>query len=112
MATMQSFQQQASLNIENFLDVVRRRRSIRSGFLKDMPVPDEHINSILEAARSAPSAGNSQPWEFVVVRDSATREQIVEIYKTQMQDKIAMEQAARGQRSFVDPGVDFRNAPV
>lgn len=101
-----------SVNIESFLDVVRRRRSIRSGFLKDVPVPDDYIEKILEAARWAPSAGNSQPWEFIVIRDAATRDKIVEIYKTQMQDKIAMEQAARGQRSFVDPGVDFRNAPV
>ncbi len=100
------------ISIDAFLEVVRRRRSLRSGFLKDVPVPEEHIEKILEAARWAPSAGNSQPWEFVVVRDGGTREKIVEIYKAQMQDKIAMEQAARGQRSFVDPGVDFRNAPV
>lgn len=100
------------ITIDAFLEVVRQRRSLRSGFLKDVPVPEEHIEKILEAARWAPSAGNSQPWEFVVVRDGGTREKIVEIYKAQMQDKIAMEQTVRGQRSFIDSGIDFRHAPV
>ena len=51
-------------SIEAFLEVLQGRRSIRTGFLRDKPVPDELIEKILEAARWAPSAGNSQPWEF------------------------------------------------
>lgn len=99
-------------SIDAFLEVLRRRRSIRSGFRKDTPVPDELIEKILEAARWAPSAGNSQPWEFLVIRDAEIREKIVELYKFQMRDKLEIEQATRGQRSFVDAGVDFRHAPV
>lgn len=99
-------------SIEAVLDLLRRRRSIRTGFLKDKPVPDELIGQILEAGRWAPSAGNSQPWEFVVIRDLKTREKIVEIFKTQMRDKIEIEEAARGQRRRVNAGVDFRHAPV
>ena len=99
-------------SIDSFLDVLRRRRSIRTGFLKDAPVPEELIEQILEAARWAPSAGNSQPWEFLVIREKKTRERIVEIFKTQMRDKIEIEEAARGQRKRVNAGVDFRNAPV
>jgi 5,6-dimethylbenzimidazole synthase len=99
-------------SIEAFLNVLRRRRSIRSGFLRDEPVPDELIETILEAARWAPSAGNSQPWEFLIIRDRETREKIVEIFKTQMRDKIEIEEVARGQRRRVNAGVDFRNAPA
>jgi nitroreductase len=99
-------------SIQAFLDVLRRRRSIRTGFLKDKPVPDELLEAIMEAARWAPSAGNSQPWEFLVVRDPETREKIVEMFKTQMRDKIEIEEAARGQRRRVNSGVDFRHAPV
>ena len=88
------------------------RRSIRTGFLRDKPVPDEVIEKILEAARWAPSAGNSQPWEFLVIRDPGIREKIVEIFKTQMRDKIEIEEATRGQRRRVNAGVDFRHAPV
>lgn len=103
---------QGSGSIEAFLDVLRRRRSIRAGFLKDKPVPEELIQGVLEAARWAPSAGNSQPWEFVVIRDLKTREKISEIFKTQMRDKVEIEEAARGQRRRVNAGLDFRHAPV
>src|SRR5271156_4707494 len=99
-------------SIDTFLDVLQSRRSIRTGFLRDKPVPDELIGKILEAARWAPSAGNSQPWEFLVIRDLGIREKIVEIFKTQMRDKIEIEEAARGQRRRVNAGVDFRHAPV
>ncbi len=99
-------------SIDTFLEVLQERRSIRTGFLKDKPVPDELIEKILEAARWAPSAGNSQPWEFLVIRDLEVREKIVEIFKTQMRDKIEIEEAARGQRRRVNAGVDFRHAPA
>lgn len=36
-------------------------------------VPDAHILSVMEAARLAPSASNSQPWRFVVMKDSEAR---------------------------------------
>ena len=99
-------------SIDAFLEVLQGRRSIRTGFLRDKPVPDEVIEKILEAARWAPSAGNSQPWEFLVIRDPGIREKIVEIFKTQMRDKIEIEEATRGQRRRVNAGVDFRHAPV
>ena len=52
----------------NILEFIKTRRSIRK-FL-DQPVEKEHLDTILEAARWAPSAGNCQPWRFVVVTDS------------------------------------------
>jgi nicotinate-nucleotide--dimethylbenzimidazole phosphoribosyltransferase len=39
-------------------------------------VPRETIEKILDVARLAPSAGNSQPWEFVVVTDGAMRTRV------------------------------------
>jgi len=50
------------------------RRSVRR-FRPDA-VPRETIEKILDVARLAPSAGNSQPWEFVVVTDAATRARV------------------------------------
>jgi nicotinate-nucleotide--dimethylbenzimidazole phosphoribosyltransferase len=98
--------------IDNFLELVRTRRSVRSGFLKDEPVNDGQIETILEAARWAPSGGNSQPWEFIVIRDPDMRDKIASLYKAQMRDKIEIEEAVRGRRSIVDPGLAFRYAPV
>ncbi|MGE5416544.1 MAG: nitroreductase family protein [Acidobacteriota bacterium] len=47
--------------------VILERRSIRA-FKKD-PLPDSLLRRILEAGRFAPSAGNAQPWKFVVVKN-------------------------------------------
>jgi nitroreductase/NAD-dependent dihydropyrimidine dehydrogenase PreA subunit len=44
---------------------VLQRRSVRN--FKDMPVPEHLIRRVLEAGRFAPSAGNCQPWKFMVV---------------------------------------------
>jgi nitroreductase len=49
--------------------------------LKPDPVPDEIIRKILDAAIRAPSAGNSQHWAFVVVRDSEMRRKLGLIYR-------------------------------
>jgi len=65
------------MNIDEFLEFVKTRRSIRA-FEPD-PIPDEWIGKILEVARWAPSAINSQPWEFIVVKNKDTRERITEI---------------------------------
>ncbi|MBS7641062.1 MAG: nitroreductase family protein [Candidatus Bathyarchaeia archaeon] len=47
-------------------ETIRSRRSIRAFTGED--VSDEQIEKILEAARWAPSAGNLQPWEFIIIR--------------------------------------------
>ncbi|MFQ5836590.1 MAG: nitroreductase family protein [Candidatus Bathyarchaeia archaeon] len=49
------------------LEAIRTRRSIRK--FRPKPIPDEKLKMILEAGRLAPSAGNRQPWFFVVVKD-------------------------------------------
>ena len=59
------------------LEAIKSRRSVRK--YKPIPVEDEKLNRVLEAVRWAPSAGNRQPWEFVVVKDSGIRKEIAEI---------------------------------
>ena len=49
--------------------------------LKPDPVPDEIITKILDAAIRAPSAGNSQHWVFIVVRDPEQRRKLAVIYR-------------------------------
>jgi nitroreductase len=49
--------------------VIMERRSIRN--FKKEPVPDNLIRRVLEAGRFAPTAGNAQPWKFVVIKDQA-----------------------------------------
>jgi nicotinate-nucleotide--dimethylbenzimidazole phosphoribosyltransferase len=52
---------------ECVFETIHNRRSVRK--YKSDPVPDEHVRKILEAARMAPTAGNQQPWKFLVIRD-------------------------------------------
>jgi nitroreductase len=47
--------------------VILERRSVRK--YKDEQVPENLVRRVLEAGRFAPSAGNSQPWKFIVIRD-------------------------------------------
>jgi nitroreductase len=61
----------------DFFEVALNQRACRD--FSDEPVPDEDIERILEAATHAPSAENTQPWVFVVVRDEATRSQLAEL---------------------------------
>lgn len=50
-------------------EAIATRRSIRQ--FQERPVADEHIQALIEAAMQAPSAGNQQPWHFVVITDRA-----------------------------------------
>jgi len=57
-------------------NVIKNRRSVRS--FSDKGVGDEKIGKILEAASLAPSSGNIQNWQFIVVKDANKKEVIAE----------------------------------
>jgi nitroreductase len=59
------------LKVMDVFEAVRERRSIRAYI--DKPVPSEKLEKILEAGCLAPSAGNIEPWHFIVVTDSEKR---------------------------------------
>lgn len=61
------------------LSVIKGRRSTRKYL--DCDVPDGLIEKILEAASHAPSAGDFQPYEFIVVKNAETRKYIAESCK-------------------------------
>ncbi|NIO22685.1 MAG: nitroreductase family protein [Candidatus Aenigmarchaeota archaeon] len=57
-------------------EAIRNRRSIRS--YTDRPVEDEKIEKILDAAHWAPSAGNLQSVEYIVVKDREIKNKLAE----------------------------------
>ena len=57
-----------------FQEVVSTLRAMRR--LNPDPVPEEDIWKILDTAIMAPSGGNTQPWNFVVIRERAAKEKI------------------------------------
>lgn len=64
---------------EALMEVVRNRLTTRA-FRPDVPVPREHIEMVLEAARHAPSGANAQPWHYIVVTDPPVKQQIADYF--------------------------------
>jgi nitroreductase len=60
----------------DILEAIRNRRSIRK--YKADPVDDKTLETILDAARLAPSWSNTQSWRFIVVRDNSLKSQLSE----------------------------------
>ena len=56
--------------------VVFTRRTVRN--FSDKPVPESIIRRVIEAGRFAPTGGNSQPWQFIVITDKALIKEIDE----------------------------------
>lgn len=52
------------------MNAIFNRRSIRK--YEDKPVESKKIEQLLRASMQAPSAGNQQPWEYIVVEDKET----------------------------------------
>lgn len=69
--------------------VIRNRRSIRK--YKNIDIPNEVIEDLIDSARLAPSAKNRQPWEFKIVKGTIKNE-IADIMLEQLkQSKISLE---------------------
>ena len=103
------------LDHQGLLELVMKRRSIRN--FKTDDVPDELIGKILEVARWAPSGANSQPWEFIVIKDQPVKERIREIILEALRNVRRMEltrdkeaQHPNANRNPEDFG--FKDAPV
>jgi len=58
-------------------EAIRQRYSVRA--FKNAPIGDQAEKAILEAANNAPSAGNLQAYEIVVVRDAARKRELAKV---------------------------------
>ena len=81
------------------MQTVRNRVTVRR-FDQGHAVPDEHFDLILEAARHAPSGANAQPWQFVIVREQRTKDEIAEYF--------VAEQRFRAKAKMKFPTPDYR----
>jgi nitroreductase len=57
-------------------EAIEKRKSIRAYVDKDLT--DEEAETLIRAATKAPSAGNMQPWAFILVRDKKVKEHLIE----------------------------------
>jgi len=102
------------LKLMDLFDSIQGRKSIRR--FKQSPVPDEDIKKILDAGRRAPSANNTQPWRFIVVKNRTVLKQMADAAR-QMIDRMIpyAESEKQAQRLAAYRGnyyTFFENAPV
>ncbi|HJW65306.1 MAG TPA: nitroreductase family protein [Candidatus Bathyarchaeia archaeon] len=57
-------------------EAIKGRRSIRN--FKKQNIPEETITQLIEAASYAPSAGNIQPWQFIIIRNPTIKKKLAE----------------------------------
>ncbi|APZ42898.1 nitroreductase family protein [Acidihalobacter ferrooxydans] len=62
----------------DFFATIRRRHSVRR-YQADMAVETEKLHAILESAIAAPSAGDLQAYQIVVVRAAETRRKLADV---------------------------------
>lgn len=63
----------------NVYDAILKRRSIRK--FKNDVVNDEKLTLLMKAAMAAPSARNSRPWKFYIIKNSQKKEKLTKIFK-------------------------------
>ncbi len=85
-------------------DIIKNRRTVRK--FKPTPVPDKHIKKILNAARYAPTAGNAQPWKFVVIQNRQRLYSLSELLKRSWEERVNAHQDldAEKKRSYIEGG--------
>jgi 5,6-dimethylbenzimidazole synthase len=66
------------------------RRDVRSHFLAGKDIPDDVLVRVLNAAHHAPSVGFSQPWNFVLIKDRATRQKVKESFEKEFQKSMLL----------------------
>jgi nitroreductase len=86
------------------LEAIGSARAMR--YLCADPIPDEAVDRLLWAATRASSAHNSQPWEFVVLRDERVRADFGALIRAAVQarDPLPPRPATRSDR-LIDAGV-------
>ena len=76
-------------------DIMRNRRDVRGNRFVDKPVEEAVLQQLLDAAFCAPSVGFSQPWEFVIIRDKATRQQVKESFAVENEKAVPLFEKAK-----------------
>lgn len=80
-------------------ETIKSRRSIRK--YKDLDIPNDIIENLIESARLAPSAKNRQPWKFMVVK-GIVKDEIADIMLEQLKkSKVSLERKLYNANSSV-----------
>ncbi len=103
----------SKINFEDFLEVLKTRRSIRK-FLPD-EITEADIKKIIQAASYAPSGGNLQNWHFIITRPKEVRERMLEVISNKIEKilpSIGSQKARNEFSSYSKYMKIFEGAPV
>ena len=98
------------MNYDSLFELFKNRRSTRK--FKPDPIPDEYVDKIIEAARWAPSAANSQPWEFIVVKKPDLKTKIIELLEEANESVHKVEAVREPEQRFKWGAAGYARAPV
>ncbi|MFA6093475.1 MAG: nitroreductase family protein [Elusimicrobiota bacterium] len=98
--------------LNSFMDLARERRSVRD-FLPD-PVPHDLMQRLIDAASWAPSAGNRQDWEFIVVESAAAKRELASAVRKRWDALLAKAQSGTTEslKNYASNFDWFANAPA
>ncbi|HVG57263.1 MAG TPA: nitroreductase family protein [Hyalangium sp.] len=97
------------MNGESFLDLLAQRRSVRA--FSAQPVPRAVLERLVQAAVTAPSPTNRQPWRFAVVTQTSLRQRITEAVRTRAEEMKAIIRQGHHAEDFGKYG-DFFHEPL
>lgn len=96
----------------DLFQTISERRSIRK--YCDIPVEDEKLRTVLDAARLAPSWKNMQCWRFLVISDATTKTRLLEAFSAENPGRKGLVMAplmilvcAEPTESGVENGIDY-----
>lgn len=98
--------EESRARVRTFLDAMSRRRTVRD--FSPEPVPLDIVDAAIEAAGSAPSGANRQPWKFVVVRDPALKRRIREAAEAEEREFYGRRAPAEWLEALAPLGTDWR----
>ncbi len=101
-----------NLSDMSLFEAIHTQRSVRHFSTK--PVDEELVDAILEAAIRAPSAGNRQPWHFIVIRDREAKRRLGQWYLDSWRHMVAAigDAASESYRSGGDLARQMKDIPV
>ena len=93
------------------IETINNRRSVRK--YKDIDIPNDIIEDLINSARLAPSAKNRQPWEFMIVKNK-TKNEIADIMLEQLKEsKVSLERKIYNANSSVKATANImKQAPI
>jgi nitroreductase len=93
------------MDYDQVMQIIKKRRTTR-GYTTN-PIPYDYVDKVIEAACWAPTGANTQPFEFVVVKDRTAKREIRKIFQ-----ETTYSSKKKDGPSRIPPGNFLENAPV